>query len=741
MAPSNDAYVAHNGAPLPLGVSFTPCGAGTNFAVYAREEVNVVLLLFKRGETKPLVQLKLNPGRHRTGHVWHCEVRPAVPSHAYLWRVGSSKDPRWISNECLDPYARLIDSPVGPSSFNDRKLPDYSPRALVPSSPDALAFDWDDVAKPKLPWSKLVIYELHVRGFSKLSPTAKNKDSKAPATYMGVVERIPYFKSLGINCVELLPIMEFNEREWSHINPTTGKSLSQYWGYSTVAFFAPMNRYGSDSGSPEDTVREFKYMVRELHRAGIEVILDVVYNHTAEMALDYVGPGHYGMKTLAPFSYYILHDDGKRFANHTGCGNTVNCNNPIVQDMVIDSLRYWTHEMRVDGFRFDLASAMCRDTDGSPLDRPPVIERMTKDATMRDVKLIAEPWDCGGLYQVGSFPHFGTWAEWNGKYRDCVRRFVKGDTGTLQEFATRICGSEDLYGREGRRPYHSINFVTAHDGFTLHDLLSYNSKRNHDNGEDNRDGDNHNDSWNCGAEGATGDKGVLALRARQARNYFVALLVSNGTPMISMGDEYGLTREGNNNGWCQDSTLSWFSWKEAQKSDLVRFVGGLIRFRHNSQALQKDDFLSPSSITWHGANAYEPNWDGGYNFIAFALHGASEDVYVAFNAGCNSYQVNLPSPQGGRSQWHRVVDTNLESPRDVNTAPKEKMKPLGTQYTLAPYSSIILTQVSANSNNNNNNSNSNSNSSGNGLEMEEKEISRLFELQTIDVKGMNGKKK
>lgn len=687
---ADKSFALHNGAPLPLGVSFTERGA--NFAIYAREDINVTLLLFERGSKKTKGQLKLTAANHRTGHVWHCEVRPAPAGLAYLWRIGASKDPRWISNECLDPYARLVDSAVGASTFNCRSLSDYSPRALVPTSPSALSFDWEDVPKPKIPWHKLVIYEMHVRGFTKLSPSSEGDDPKAPATFAGIVQRIPYLKSLGVNCVELLPIMEFNEREWSHINPSTGKPLSQYWGYSTVAFFAPMNRFGRDDGSPEDVIREFKYMVRELHRAGIEVILDVVYNHTAEMALDYVGPGHYGMKTLAPFTYYILHDGGKRFVNHSGCGNTVNSNNPIVQDMIVDSLRYWTHEMRVDGFRFDLASVLCRDTLGNPMDRPPVVERMTKDASMRDVKLIAEPWDCGGLYQVGTFPHFGAWAEWNGKYRDCVRRFIKGDSGVLSDFATRLCGSEDIYNKDNRKPYHSINFVTAHDGFSMRDMVSYNNKQNGDNGEGNRDGENHNDSWNCGIEGETKDDGVETLRRRQVRNMFVAILVSNGTPMLSMGDEYGLTRHGNNNGWCQDSELSWFSWKDAGSEKvgkaLVRFTALLTHFRHTSTALRRDHFLTPSNITWHGAQPHEMDWNSEYNFIAFVLH-STDDVYVAFNAGPNVYKVILPSARG---MWHRVVDTNLESPRDINETPKDKPLPSG-EYKLAPYSSIILTQV------------------------------------------------
>jgi isoamylase len=452
------------GAPLPYGAS--PALNATNFAVYARESESVALLLYaplpdgvgpRATDAKPDAVIELDPGTHKTGHVWHAEVgfeggvakEEELSGWAWLWRVGpeGGGDPRWRDNLCLDPWAVLLDTPIGSKSFNERKGKTrdegFRPRGVVPAAGE-MDFDWDNVARPKIAWKDLVVYELHVRGFTQLSGGDKSGGT-GNGTFMGVVERIPYLKSLGVNCVELLPCHEFNEREWSHVNPVTDTELSQYWGYSTVAFFAPMNRYGRDGSTPGNVVRDFKTMIRELHRAGMEVILDVVYNHTAEMGLDFMPPGHYGMKTLAPFSYYLLEDGGKKFVNHAGCGNTVNSNNPVVQELICESLKYWAHTMGVDGFRFDLASILCRaDGNGHPLEHPPVVERITRDPVMRDVKLIAEPWDCGGLYQVGSFPHFGAWAEWNGKFRDSVRRFIKGDQGALGDFATRICGSADV---------------------------------------------------------------------------------------------------------------------------------------------------------------------------------------------------------------------------------------------------------------------------------------------------------
>lgn len=668
-----------NGSAIPLGVSST--SHGTNFAVYARESERVALVLQLPGVTDH-TELQLDAALNRTGHVWHIQVRPAVPSARYMWRVGTP-DPRWKSNLCLDPYAVALDSRKGADEFNTRSGADYAPWAVVlPVEQNPTAFNWQDVPRPRVPRSDLVIYEMHVRGFTR---------REGGGTFADVVSRIPYLRALGINAVELLPVMEYNEEEWSAINPITEKPLCQYWGYSTVSFFSLMNRFAR-GGSPGETIREFQYMVRELHRAGIEVILDVVYNHTAEMGIDFVGPGFYGMKQLAPFSYYLLRDNGMTFVNFTGCGNTINCNNVAVQDLIIESLRYFALTLGVDGFRFDLASVLTRGTDGEPLKSPPVIERMAKDPSMRDIKLFAEPWDVGGLYQVGSFPHYGVIGEWNGRFRDTVRRFVNGDSGVVGDFATRICGSQDLYGSD-RKPFHSLNFITAHDGFTLCDLVSYNEKHNYANGEQNRDGEAHNHSWNCGVEGDTQDKGILALRNRQIRNFLVALFVSTGTPMLTMGDEYGHSRGGNNNGWCHDGCISWFDWEKAkdEKERLARFTRKLIWFRRRWKVLRRDQFLTDVDVVWHGVNIGHPEWTSSYNFLAMTLKGDCE-LYVAFNCGGEVKHVELPTIKG---HWGRVVDTNLEPPRDFTDHGKERCLNGGTRYGMAPHSCLILRGMSS----------------------------------------------
>lgn len=649
--------------------------------------------------------------------VWHVAVAGVPPRTEYLWRIGAAPDPRWYTNECLDPYAREVSSPTGAGMYNAVDVRgDYRPRGVVPTV-GAPEFDWQGVVPPRIPQHELVIYEMHVRGFT-LHADAEGAAAAAdgggavadgPAkggtkattagggagsngTFLGVIDKIPYLRALGVNCVELLPVMEFNETEWSFINPVTNQRLSQYWGYSTVAFFAPMNRFAQ-----ADATVEFQTMVRELHRAGIEVILDVVYNHTAEMGLDFLPPGHYGQKTLAPGTYYMLEDNGAKFVNYSGCGNTLSCNNPVTAEWIHESLRHWALTMGVDGFRFDLASILTRGTDGAALANPPVVERFTKDPCMRDVKLIAEPWDCGGLYQVGTFPHYGVWSEWNGKFRDVVRQFVKGDRGLKGAFASRLCGSQDMYGPSGRAPYHSVNFVTAHDGFSLYDLVSYNDKHNEHNGENNNDGEQHNNSWNCGAEGETSDPEVRSRRDRQMRNMMVALLVSAGTPMLCMGDEYGHTKGGNNNGWCQDGLLTAFNWTVLRDGldGLPRFLAKLIRLRtRTAPYLARTTFYSGSEIVWHGERPGEPAWDDGYNFLAFTIPdprpAAGADLYVAFNAGAEARTAVLP-PAPDCGSWGRLVDTALPPPRDFSDDPAAH--PIAHTYGLAPYSAVVLVHV------------------------------------------------
>lgn len=742
--------ILHRGRPLPYGctpagnvaAADTGGGGALNFSIFTKETAHVVLLLFPPTRAAPAaggggggdgpvaaaggapaaapVELRLDAAQHRTGMVWHVTVAGVPPRSEYLWRVGAAADPRWYTNECLDPYAREVSSPVGAGMYNATDVRgEYRPRGVVPTG-GAPAFDWQGVVPPRIPQHELVIYEMHVRGFTLYAgaggaataggggpdgggdadgeakggakATAAGGGADTNGTFLGVIDKIPYLRALGVNCVELLPVMEFNETEWSFINPVTKQRLSQYWGYSTVAFFAPMNRFAR-----ADATVEFQTMVRELHRAGIEVILDVVYNHTAEMGLDFLPPGHYGQKTLAPGTYYMLEDNGAKFVNHSGCGNTLSCNNPVTAEWIHESLRHWALTMGVDGFRFDLASILTRGTDGAALANPPVVERVTKDPCMRDVKLIAEPWDCGGLYQVGTFPHYGVWSEWNGKFRDVVRQFVKGDRGLKGAFASRLCGSQDMYGPSGRAPYHSVNFVTAHDGFSLYDLVSYNDKHNEHNGENNNDGEQHNNSWNCGAEGETADAEVRSRRDRQMRNMMVALLLSAGTPMLCMGDEYGHTKGGNNNGWCQDGLLTAFDWAALRDGvgGLPRFLAKLIRLRtQTAPFLARTTFYSGSEIVWHGERVGEPGWDDPYNFLAFTIpdprpaNGA--DLYVAFNAGGEPRTATLPpAPAGG--SWGRLVDTALPPPRDCSDDPAAH--PIDRSYGLQPYSAVVLVHI------------------------------------------------
>uniref|UniRef100_A0A7S3EBS1 isoamylase n=2 Tax=Rhodosorus marinus TaxID=101924 RepID=A0A7S3EBS1_9RHOD len=647
------------GYPLPLGLSAR--GEGANFAVYSRESEDFSLVLYppETAKDSKRIEIKLSAKFNRTGQVWHVMVSPYCEGYSYMYRVGTAEKSRWKKDLVMDPVSYCLDSPRGPQHFNNI-AGGYRPRSVIMPK-KVFDFDWRGVLPPRIPMKDLVIYEMHVRGFT-MSP---DSGCSNPGSYLGIVEKIPYLKSLGVNCVELLPVMEFNETEWDKKNPFTGKPLCQYWGYSTVNFFSPMNRYavGSDPWSALD---EFKTMVRELHRAGIEVFLDVVFNHTAEFGESFLGPGFFSFKGLATETYYIT-KRGK-FHDYTGCGNSVSLNNPIVAEWFHSCIRYWVHEMGIDGFRFDLASEMTRSQDGTPLDSPPAIERITKDPTLRDIKFIAEPWDAVGLYQVGKFPHFGHWGEWNGKYRDCVRKFIKGDQGTMGEFATRICGSADLY-QNGRKPFHSINFIVAHDGFSLFDLASYNEKHNQENGENNNDGEKHNNSWNCGLEGETGQNEINTLRHRQCKNFMVALMMSAGTPMILMGDEYCHSKGGNNNAWCQDQQKNYFHWNTSKAGhEMRRFMEKLIDFRKRHKILCRDEFLNSKDIRWHGSKPFKPEWDSGYNFLAFTFvdHQKSDDLYVAFNAGHHHYGLTLPNRQDGRS-WYRIIDTNLASPKDFAT--------------------------------------------------------------------------
>lgn len=637
----------------------------------------------KTGE--PTQVINLDPVKHKTGHTWHVLVHDLPMSGVlYGYRVdgpkGWEKGHRFDGQKILlDPYVKLVE---GRRVFGDttRKLDEfYGTYDFV-----APEFDWgEDYKPPSIPEKDLVIYEMNVRGFT------QDESSKVPpaarGSYRGMIEKIPHLVELGVNAVELLPIFEYDEFEFQRRKNPRDHMLNT-WGYSTINFFAPMSRYASNGGGPLVASNELKELVRALHTAGIEVILDVVYNHTNES--DDEHPYLTSFRGIDNLVYYMVDlNSFVQLANYGGCGNTFNCNHPVVMELILASLRHWVTEYHVDGFRFDLASILCRGTDGQPLSSPPVVKAIAHDPILKRCKLIAEPWDCGGLYLVGRFPNWDKWAEWNGMYRDDVRRFIRGDMGTKCAFATRLAGSADLYHNHKRKPYHSINFVIAHDGFTLYDLVAYDSKHNDVNGEKGQDGSNDNLSWNCGVEGETEDEVVNAIRSRQMKNFQMALITSQGTPMILMGDEYGHTRGGNNNSYGHDTVINHFQWNEleAKRASHFRFFAKSMKFRKDHPLLGRESFLSDGDVTWHETDWMNPE----SRFLAFTLHEGNlggGDLYVAFNAHTYSVQIKLPPPPSGR-QWYRVADTNLPSPDDFC---EKGVAGVGAHYNVAPFSSIML---------------------------------------------------
>jgi glycogen operon protein len=528
-----------------------------------------------------------------------------------------------------------------------------------------------------------VIYELHVRGYS-CHPSSKVAQ---PGTFLGLREKIPHLKSLGVTAVQIMPVVEFDELEHSRKNPVTGETLKNYWGYSPISFFAPKASYAS---SPGEQVGEFKELIKAFHKEGIEVILDVVYNHTCEG--NEAGPT-ISFRGLDNLIYYMLDKQG-RYYNFSGCGNTLNCNHPVVRDLIIDCLSHFVAEFHVDGFRFDLASILGRGSDGKVLEDPPLIRHIAEHPVLAGTKLIAEAWDAAGLHQLGKFPAWGRWAELNGMFRDDVRHFVRSDPNATALLAKRICGSLDIYGDASRHPYHSINFITCHDGFTLNDLVSYNHKHNWENGEDNRDGCDYNSSWNCGHEGHTEDPVILALRLRQMKNFLAILMVSQGVPFLSQGDEFGRTQKGNNNAYCQDNSTAWIDWELAEKNaELLRFTRLMIELRKNHFALSREEFVNRTS--WHGTKLGNPDWTGESRTLAFQMHGWHErpDVYVMFNAHWEPQRFVLPN-RDWNDRWQRLVDTSLASPEDI--VEDEKAVPLSPadHYIVNPRTTVILVSPS-----------------------------------------------
>ena len=675
------------GRPFPFGSHLVP--GGINFSVFSRHANYCSLVLFEKGARQPFIEIPFRGafckadngepawGEFRIGNVFTMIVFDLDPENLeYGYRM-DGPGPRMQqgrpavhrfdpSNVLLDPYGRAIGGRDVWGELPDWTAP-FAHRGRIVHDD----FDWEADRPLEIPLEDLVVYEMHVRGFTRHASSGV----KHPGTFAALRAKIPYLKELGINCVELMPIYEFDEFENSRPNPDNGKMLLNYWGYSTIGFFAPKAGYASTGGMRDATMvtDELKTTIRDLHRNGIEVILDVVFNHTAEG--NEQGPC-ISYKGIDNSTYYMLTPDGCYF-NFSGTGNTLNCNNPIVRDMVLNALRYWASEYHIDGFRFDLAAILGRDALGYPLANPPLLETLAYDPILGRCKLIAEAWDAGGLYQVGSFPAYGRWAEWNGRYRDTLRRFLKDDDGQSGAMAAALLGSPDLYS--GRGPTASINFITCHDGFTLADLVSYNWKHNEANGENNADGANDNNSWNCGFEGPTDDSEVSALRRRQIRNAIAMLLVSQGVPMILMGDELGRTQQGNNNTYCHDDELNWLDWRLLDSNhDLFRFTRNCIRFRHRHPVLRGREHLRNRDyvgsgypdLSWHGTQAWQPDWSG--NVLAFLLCGqharagtAKDDfVYVAMNMHWEALPFELPRlPKG--MQWHVFVNTSVQPPEDV----------------------------------------------------------------------------
>ena len=652
------------GRSFPLGA--TVYHGGVHFSVYSKNSTSMELLLFDSPEDDvPSQIIPLETRKNRTFYYWHAFIPGLKAGQVYAYRANGPFDPargmRFDPGKILlDPYGRGVVFPPDYSRKAACRLGDNSAVALKSIVVDPSTYDWEGDLPLHRPFSQTVIYEMHPAGFTRHPNSGVAPEKRG--TYAGLVEKIPYLQNLGITAVELLPVYAFDPGD-----APLGKT--NYWGYTPIGFFAPHPLYSSDQ-SPMGPLNEFRDMVKAFHRAGIEVILDVVYNHTTEG--DQFGPT-LCFKGLENETYYTLDpQDKSRYANYSGTGNTLNANHPVVRRMILDSLRYWVSEMHVDGFRFDLASILSRDEQGQPLANPPVLWDIESDPYLAGAKLIAEAWDAGGLYQVGSF--IGErWKEWNGHFRDDVRSFVKGDYGSIRHLAERIQGSPDLYFHENVEPEQSVNFITCHDGFTLNDLVSYSSKHNEANGENNRDGHNDNLSWNHGEEGRSTNQFIETLRSRQIKNFFAYILLAIGSPMLTMGDEVRRTQLGNNNAYCQDNELSWFDWSLVESHpDIFRFVKEMIHFRLNFVNTDEDgkslaQTLQEAQIAWHGVRLNQPDWRPESHALGMTIstgNGRKHMAYFFFNAYWEPLLFQLP-PLPGEMVWRRVIDTALPSPNDI----------------------------------------------------------------------------
>jgi len=670
----------------PLGA--TVCDTGVNFSVFSRNATGVDLLFFDHeDDQRPARTIQIHPWGGRSYYYWHVFVPGIRAGQLYGYRMHGTFDPergmRFDSGKVLlDPYGRGVVVPKNYSRDAAAGAGDNCATAMKSVVVDTSKYDWEGDRHLKTPSSRTIIYEMHVRGFTRHPSSGVSE--KTRGTYAGLIEKIPYLRELGITAVELLPVFQFDAQDCP-------RGLVNYWGYAPVSFFAPHQAYSSraDAMGP---VEEFRDMVKALHRTGIEVILDVVYNHTAEDGES--GPT-LSFKGIDNSTYYILDEDKRRYANYTGTGNTLNANHPVVRRMIVDSLRYWVQEMHVDGFRFDLASILARDSAGEVMANPPVLWDIETDPVLAGTKFIAEAWDAAGLYQVGTFIG-DTWKEWNGRFRDDARSFFRGDDGSTARFADRLIGSPEVYGHENREAEQSVNFVTCHDGFTLNDLVSYNEKHNEANGEENRDGSNDNISWNCGVEGPTDDGAIERLRNRQVKNFLTVTMMSLGVPMILMGDEVRRTQNGNNNAYCLDNETRWFDWSLVDKyAGLHRFVKVLSARRrlreteHEYRSMSLNELIAEATKAWHGTKLGQPDWGHNSHSVAFSTEVKQERMllYMILNAYWEPLDFELPVADA--SPWRRWIDTSLDSPHDI--AEWRDCPPIADMsYQAGPRSVVVL---------------------------------------------------
>jgi len=677
------------GRGYPLGA--TVSAEGTNFSVYSKHATGIELLLYDCvDDARAKRVISIDPATNRTYHYWHIFVPEVKAGQIYSYRVNGTFDPpsglRFDpSKVLLDPYGRGLLVPRNYSREAARNKGDNAAAAMKSVVTDPHAYDWEGDVPLHRPSSQTIVYEMHVRGFTR-HPSSGIAEKKR-GTFAGLVEKISYLKKLGVTAVELMPVFQFDPQD-------APAGRVNYWGYAPVSFFAPHQAFSvrQDPLGPSD---EFRDMVKALHRAGIEVILDVVFNHTAEGNKD--GPT-LSFRGLDNVTYYMLDQDRSSYANYSGTGNTLNANNPIVRRMIVDSLRYWVEEMHVDGFRFDLASILGRDESGRAMPNPPVLWDIESDPQLAGTKLIAEAWDAAGLYQVGSFIG-DSWKEWNGRFRDDVRSFFRGENDSVGHFADRLAGSPAIYAHKGREAEQSVNFVTCHDGFTLNDLVCYNQKHNEANGEDNRDGANDNRSWNCGVEGPTDDPEVEKLRNRQVKNLLTMTMLSVGLPMLLMGDEVRRTQGGNNNPYCQDNETSWFDWTLlAKHADVHRFVT-LLNARRilrdpkpERQRVSLSQLLHGTNLAWHGVKLNQPDWGECSHSIAFTVEAREEKLlfHVIVNAYWQPLDFELPRlDRAGKNLWGRWIDTALDAPHDIVEWEKAEIVP-GDTYRAESRSVAIL---------------------------------------------------